>query len=191
MKEHASKTISKWFDFNNFAARVETMRRLNKAIDESSEIRLRTRSPEDIAKWEEAIERWHRYSCGENQNFYIFEDDRFLNALAAGEEEAKECAITFLEYDCYYFRSGYMKAKLLARLKHLDLTPMETKRLQKVVCNAILSPHPKREFGYYARLLKNIGTLSLRQRIMELPVPGVPWIQNRKNRCLQDIYWRK
>ena len=179
-----------WFDFTKLPARVETLQRLHRAIEETSEIRMRTNKPEDIAKWHDAVERWQDYSGWGDQNFYVFENDCFLKALAAGETDAKECAITFLEYDCYYFRSGYMKAKLLTRLKHLDLAPAETRRLQKVVCNAILSTRPKSEFGYYARLLQKIGTPSLRRRIESLPVPDIPWMKARQTRCLQEIYWR-
>ena len=178
-----------WFDFTHFPARVETLQRLHRAIDETSEIRLRTQSQEDIAKWHKAVERWKDYSGWGDQKFYVFESDCFLKALAAGEADARECAITFLEYDCYYFRSGYMKAKLLTRLKHLDLTLAETRRLQKVVCNAILSTRPKSEFGYYARLLKRIGTPSLRRRIESLPVPDIPWMKARQTRCLAEVYW--
>ena len=181
---------SNLFDFTNFPARVETLQRLHRAIDETSEIRLRTQSQEDIAKWHKAVERWKDYSGWGDQKFYVFESDCFLKALAAGEADARECAITFLEYDCYYFRSGYMKAKLLTRLKHLDLTQAETRRLQKVVCNAILSTRPKSEFGYYARLLKRIGTPSLRRRIESLPVPDIPWMKARQSRCLTEVYWK-
>ena len=182
---------SNWFDFTNFPARVETLQRLQRAVTETSDIRWRTNAPEDVIKWQEAVERLYDYSgFGDNQKFYVFESDCFLKALAAGETDAKECAITFLEYDCFYFRSGYMKAKLLTRLKHIDLTQAETRRLQKVVCNAILSARPKREFGYYARLLQSIGTPLLRRRIESLPVPDIPWMKARQARCLAEVYWR-
>ena len=182
---------SNWFDFTSFPARVETLQLLHRAVHETSEIRLRTYAQEDIAKWHEAVERWKDYSgWGDHQKFYVFENDNFLKDLAAGETDAKECAITFLEYDCYYFRSGYMKAKLLTRLKHLDLAQAETGRLQEVVCNAILSTRPKSEFGYYARLLQRIGTPSLLRRIESLPVPDIPYMKVRQTRCLQEVYWR-
>ena len=181
---------SNWFDFTNFPAGVETLQRLHRAVTETSDVRWRTKAPEDVVKWEEAVERWKDYSGWGDEKFYVFESDSFLTALAAGEADAKECAITFLEYDCYYFRSGYMKAKLLTRLKHLDLTQTETRRLQKVVCNAILSTRPKSEFGYYARLLQSIGTPLLRRRIESLPVPDIPWMKARQTRCLQEVYWR-
>ena len=181
---------SNWFDFTDFPARVETLQRLHRAVTETSDVRWRTKAPEDVVKWQEAVERWENYSGWGDQKFYVFENDYFLKALAAGEADAKECAITFLEHDCYYFRSGYMKAKLLTRLKHLDLTQSETRRLQNVVFNAILSTRPKSEFGYYARLLQNIGTPLLRRRIESLPVPDIPWMKARQTRCLQEVYWR-
>ena len=66
----------------------------------------------------------------------------------------------------------------------------EVKRLQKVICNAIVSPQPKCEFKYYARLLKNIGTPEFRQKLQALPVPGLPYLKARQECCLQEVYWR-
>ena len=97
--------------------------------------------------------------------------------------------MTFLEFDPYYYRSGYMKSKLLVRLKHLDLSPKETVRLRNVVCRAVLSPRPKCEFRDYARLLKNIGSPEFRRELRDLPVPDIPYLQARRARCLEEVCW--
>ena len=65
--------------------------------------------------------------------FYFFENQTFLTALSSGETDAKESAIKFLEFDPYYYRSGYIKSKLLVRLKNIKLSASEVKRLQKVI----------------------------------------------------------
>ena len=182
---------SVWFDFRGFPGKAAELNRLHRFIYETSELRLRTRAPEDIARWEEAVERWKEFSgFGRDEKFYIFENDRFLAALAAGETEARACAVTFLEFDPYYYRSGYMKSKLLVRLKHLALTASEQNRLQKIVCHAILSPRPKSEFKDYARLLKNIGTPEFRQEIRSLSVPDTPYLSARRSCCLREVYWK-
>ena len=178
------------FDFTNFAARVAELNRLHKLVHESSDLRWRTQKAEDIARWENAVRAWKAYSgFGEDTKFYFFESRDFLSALASGDADAKESAIRFLEFDPYYYRSGYIKSKLLVRLKNIKLSASEVKRLQKVICNAIVSQLPKCEFKYYARLLKNVGTPEFRQKLQALPVPGLPYLKARQECCLQEVYW--
>ena len=179
------------FDFTNFAAKVAELNRLHKLVHELSDLRLRTRKAEDIERWENAVRVWKEYSgFGEDTKFYFFENQTFLAALSAGDADAKESSIRFLEFDPYYYRSGYIKSKLLVRLKNIKLSASEVKRLQKVICNAIVSQPPKCEFKYYARLLKNVGTQEFRQKLQVLPVPGLPYLKARLECCLQEVYWR-
>ena len=179
------------FDFTNFTVKVAELNRLHKLVHESGELRWRTGKTEDIEHWEKAVRDWKEFSGfgWPGTKFYFFENQTFLAALSAGDADAKEAAIKFLEFDPYYYRSGYIKSKLLVRLKQLKLTASEIKRLQKVVCNAILSPLPKSEFKYYARLLKNVGTPEFRQKLQALPAPGLPYLNARQECCLQEIYW--
>lgn len=185
--------IQKQFDFTNFAAKVAELNRLHKLVHELSDLRLRTGKAEDIERWEKAVRDWKEFSGFgyPETKFYFFENQTFLAALSAGDAEAKESAIKYLEFDPYYYRSGYIKSKLLVRLKQLKLTASEVRRLQKVVCNAILSPLPKSEFKYYAGLLKSIGTPEFHLQLEELSVPTLSYLQERKTRCLRDVYWRE
>ena len=179
------------FDFTNFTAKVSELNRLHKSLHELSDLRWYTQKAEDIARWENAVRVWKEYSgFGEDTKFYFFESRDFLSAIAAENADAKESAIRFLEFDPYYYRSGYIKSKLLVRLKNIKLSASEVKRLQKVICNAIVSQQPKSEFKYYARLLKNVGTPEFRQKLQALPVPGLPYLKARQECCLQDVYWR-
>ena len=179
------------FDFTNFTAKVSELNRSHKSLHELSDLRWRTQKAEDIARWENAVRAWKAYSgFGEDTKFYFFESRDFLSAIAAGNADAKESAIRFLEFDPYYYRSGYIKSKLLVRLKNIKLSASEVKRLQKVICNAIVSQQPKCEFKYYARLLKNVGTPEFRQKLQALPVPGLPYLKARQECCLQEVYWR-
>ena len=179
------------FDFTNFAAKVAELNRMHKLVHELSERRWHSGKAEDIERWENAVRVWKEYSgFGEDTKFYFFENQTFLTALSSGETDAKESAIKFLEFDPYYYRSGYIKSKLLVRLKQLKLNASEIKRLQKVVCNAILSPLPKSEFKYYAGLLKNIGTPEFRAKLQNLSVPELPYLKARLECCLQEVYWR-
>ena len=180
------------FDFKNFTARVAELNRRYKELHDLSELRLRTGKEEDIARWELAVNKWKDFSGfgWPETKFYLFENREFLAALSSGDADAKETAIKFLEFDPYYYRSGYMKSKLLVRLKQLKLTASEVRCLQKVVCNAILSPLPKSEFKYYAGLLKNIGTPEFRAKLQNLSVPDLSYLKARLECCLQEVYWR-
>ena len=186
-----------WFDFTNFEDKVRVLNDLNRNIQVLSDIRLKTKAQDDISRWKQAVDKWKHYSgCGWQEDlaevdvkFYIFENVRFLAALTCGENNAVECAITFLEHDPYYFRSGYMKGKLLVRLKHISLSKKQIQRLQRVVVNAIYMAKPKSEFCYYARLIKNIGTPEFRETLKTLPVPSEPYLKVRLERCLEDVYW--
>ena len=181
------------FDFTNFTAKVAELNRLQKRVHELSDLRWRTQKTEDVERWEKVVRDWKEFSGFgyPETKFYFFENQTFLAALSAGDADAKESAIKYLEFDPYYYRSGYIKSKLLVRLKHIKLTASEIRRLQKVVCNAIVSRQPKCEFKYYAGLLKNIGSPEFHLQLEKLPVPALPYLQERKNRCLQDVYWRK
>ena len=180
------------FDFTNFTAKVSELNRLHKSLHELSDLRWRTQKVEDIARWENAVRAWKEFSGFgyPETKFYFFENQTFLTALSSGDADAKESAIRFLEFDPYYYRSGYIKSKLLVRLKNIKLSASEVKRLQKVICNAIVSQPPKCEFKYYARLLKNVGTPEFRQKLQALPVPGLPYLKARQECCLQEVYWR-
>ena len=180
------------FDFTNFTTKVAELNRLHKLVHESSERRWHSGKAEDIERWENSVRAWKEFSGFgyPETKFYFFENQTFLTALSSGETDAKESAIKFLEFDPYYYRSGYIKSKLLVRLKQLKLTASEIKRLQKVVCNAILSPLPKSEFKYYAGLLKNIGTPEFRAKLQNLSVPDLSYLKARLECCLQEVYWR-
>ena len=180
------------FDFTNFTVKVAELNRLHKLVHELSDVRWRTGKAEDIICWENSVRAWKELSGFgyPETKFYFFENQTFLAALSAGDTEAKESAIKYLEFDPYYYRSGYIKSKLLVRLKHIKLTASEIKRLQKVVCNTILSPLPKSEFKYYARLLKNVGTPEFRKELQNLSVPSVSYLKARQECCLQEVYWR-
>ena len=180
------------FDFTSFTVKVAELNHLHKLVHELGDLHWRTGKTEDIERWEKVVKDWKEFSGFgyPETKFYFFENQTFLAALSAGDIEAKESAIKFLEFDPYYYRSGYIKSKLLVRLKHIKLTASEIRRLQKVVSSAILSPLPKSEFKYYAGLLKNIGTPEFRAKLQNLSIPDLPYLKARLECCLQEVYWR-
>lgn len=80
-----------------------------------------------------------------------------LQALDSSKPDAIDNAIQFLEANPYFFRSGYIKEKLLTKLKNVDLTKSHLVRLHKVLLN-IVDNHYCREFRYYCKLGRKIKT---------------------------------
>ncbi len=74
-----------------------------------------------------------------------------LQRLSASDLEAIETAITFLEVDPMFHRSGYIKQNLLRQLKRISLTEQQRCRLKDIVLTKI-SAGDSREFRAYARL---------------------------------------
>ena len=63
----------------------------------------------------------------------------------------REFAIAYLEMDPMYFRSGYIKALLLEKLKAVDFDEPETARLTAVLIDAVRT-RGQREFRRYCKL---------------------------------------
>jgi hypothetical protein len=57
--------------------------------------------------------------------------------LARSEPESIEEALTFLERDPYFFRSGYARERLARRLAHAALTPVQKARARVIVLSSV------------------------------------------------------
>jgi hypothetical protein len=56
-----------------------------------------------------------------------------LRRISEGDAEAIEAALVFLELRPYFFRSGYMREKLLRRLKHVPFNHSQAQRFAAVL----------------------------------------------------------
>lgn len=74
-----------------------------------------------------------------------------MKRLKAGDGEAIETALQFLEADARFFRSGYIKEEILRRLKHCDLSSIQKHRLARLILRSI-DHGGLREFRGYSRL---------------------------------------
>jgi|SRR6185503_16789871 hypothetical protein len=108
-------------------ANAQRIREMHARIHET----LRSRNtPEGRKAWEKA--------CAEFQANYdalAFPGgyDSGLQRIAEGDAGAIEAALAFLELRPYFFRSGYMREKLLRRLKHVPLTSSQGERFSAVL----------------------------------------------------------
>lgn len=81
---------------------------------------------------------------------------RQLGLLTEGDKQAVGNAVVFLEADPRFFRSGYIKEKVLRRLKHVPLTAHQREVLGRLVIRSV-DLGGRREFHAYARLAGVLG----------------------------------
>jgi hypothetical protein len=102
--------------------------RLRAKIDET--LRRRGESKRYHDEWAAACEAFHaRYDGLAFPGGY----DRARERIDAGDPEAIEAAVCFLEMRPYFFRSGYMFKDLLRRAKRAALSDAQRARLNSVL----------------------------------------------------------
>jgi len=109
-------------------ANAEEIQRLNARVNETAKVR--DRSPEDHRNWQLACETFHsRYDALAFPGGYA----GALERIVAGEPEAIEAALCFLEARPCFFRSGYMFKDILRKTKRPALSGQQAARLAQVV----------------------------------------------------------
>jgi len=109
-------------------ANAEEVAQLHARIHET--LAFRDRSSEKRQEWQRACETFHsRY----NELAFPGGYDGALERILAGDPEAMEAAICFLELRPYFFRSGYMFESILRKAKRAPLNHEQAARLQFVV----------------------------------------------------------
>jgi hypothetical protein len=85
---------------------------------------------------------------------------RRMELLDRGEPAAVEMAVLFLEADPWFFRSGYVKERLLRRLARLDHADAIKDRLRAILIAAV-DGRDRREFRRCCRLARAVSDPSL------------------------------
>jgi hypothetical protein len=116
----------------------------------------RNQGPKSWKAWEDATSAWHAQRYPTNK---LWEDD-FLADLRASERKAIEEAILYLEVDPWYFRSGYLKERLIRGLKAANLTERDRRRLRNVIWNVAAGKN-RREYRDYCSLAAVVGDADL------------------------------
>lgn len=104
--------------------------------------------------------------------------------LKAKDIEGLEIAITFLENDPWFFRSGYVKQELITLICKVPIASSQQKRLASVVMNAIQG-HDRREFRMYCKLARRIVSDEMRREIKDI-VDGSTGDTNRRAQWVWD-----
>ena len=146
------------FDYSARAQQVQEAQRWNSLASQ-----LRFRPPPDAHIWDihqaTAARFWEALGAAYPPGFW---DD--YQCLERGEAKGVESAIMFLEADPYFFRSGYVKEKLIRHIKRPMLTPGHAARLQAMVL-AIVDKRDGREFRAYCQLARKVNSPELREQL--------------------------
>jgi hypothetical protein len=105
---------------------AKRMVELHKRVHETST--CKNKSKEAWDEWKQACAEFHsQYDALAFPGGY----ETGLKEIQAGDFSAIENALAFLEVRPYFFRSQYMRTKLIRLLKHAQLSRQQAERFQK------------------------------------------------------------
>jgi len=108
--------------------------------------------------------------------------ERGLALLSEKDPDTVDTAIAFLEADPRFFRSGYIKEKLLSRLKHVPLWQHQVQRLSRSVDGG-----GRREFHGYARLAGALHAHAIAEAMHERQSSRDPEVARRAREVLHVL----
>lgn len=95
--------------------------------------------------------------------------------------------LDFLEADPIFFRSGYMKQKLLTELKRRKLDQHQARRLQTIILSVVQKNDYRREFLRYCRAAANVDDERFRSELITLEQSDEPHVSQRSNWVLAAL----
>jgi hypothetical protein len=152
-------------------------------------------SAKDIAKLEQVMKAEgpahyrNRYVPGAEhvgiyRIFMIWPDK--LKEIQEFDGEWRENAVTFLEVNPRYFRSGYDKAQLLRCLKRADLSPRHKQRLKAVLLDVVGRPSSV-EFRQYCQLASRLASKELTSALNKLLKSEDEGVRRRASWMLEHV----
>ena len=106
--------------------------------------------------------------------------------LRAGDASGLESAVSFLEADPIFRRTGYVKEKLIRYIKPHMLTPETASRLQNVVLS-LVDRRDDRDFRAFCRLARKVDGPDLRAHLTQRLTHNDPNVQRRARWVLEAI----
>lgn len=167
-----------------YAARARDVQDAHRALHASfRDVKSRS-NPRDpgTVRWLAAIERFEKaLHKAYPEHFWTHLDD-----LRAGNTRYVETALSFLEADPIFFRSGYIKVDVLRALKRLPMTQNDQTRLRTIVLDRIKS-RGGREFRHYCHLARSIDGAGFRTSVETLAASSNPAIARRARWALEAM----
>ena len=109
-----------------------------------------------------------------------------LKEVESDDGEWRENAVTFLEVNPRYFRSGYDKAQLLRYLKRADLSLKHKQRLQAVLLDVVGRPSGV-EFRQYCQLASRLASKELISALTKLVKSEDEGVRRRASWMLEHV----
>jgi hypothetical protein len=131
-------------DIDTWRRRGEAARLAHESVNRAFEQHVRERDPDRYAALLKDF--WQKTAAALPNS-----DAAFMPGLAKGHARYVEAAITFLEADPWFFRSGYEKQNIIRHLKRTRVTEAQRMRLARVVLAAI-DGRDRVEFRHFGRL---------------------------------------
>jgi hypothetical protein len=132
----------------------------DKAIEVSEDFTKRTvKNKQFYSEYQKALEEFHNTKS----IWEIFEVNKAYGKIKTGDKDWISQAILYLEVDPFYFRSGYLKEKLLKALKTAPLVE-EKERIQRMLIG-IIKKCFRREMKYYCKLAKAVADEAFKDKI--------------------------
>ena len=144
------------------------------------------RSPSMTQEAREVIESARRLYQQALERAYPPEFWEDYQRLKSGDASGLESAISFLEADPYFFRSGYVKAWLIRAIKPPMLKSEYRQRLQTVVLN-LVDRRDDRDFRAYCRLARKVDVPKLREQLTRRLTHSDPNVRRRAGWVLEAL----
>ena len=120
----------------------------------------RSDGPEAWERWKQVCADWH---ASRKPTDFLWEGST-RQRLRSGDPGAVEDAILFLEIDPWFFRSGYLKERVLGALKCAPLSSRQRERLRHIIIE-VCRGRNRREFRYYCALAVKVWTLEFENTV--------------------------
>ena len=158
-------------DVETWRRRGEAARLAHATVNAAFRAHVREREPDRYAAL--LKEFWEKTAAALPSS-----DRAFMPGLANGHVRFVETAITFLEADPWFFRSGYEKQNIIRHLKRARLTEAQRMRLARVVL-AVIEGRDRIEFRHFGRLACGIWSDFLDEEVAQRMQSNDPGIRRR------------
>lgn len=166
---------------NIFEHNARKLRELKNAIDVT--VVDRDRDEQHRRLWSQACERFH---SSFDQLAFPGGLEQELSSLRAGDEQAIEMAVRFLEADPWFFRSGFIKDEMLRVLRRAELSDHQQERLRAVVLDRVRNGSG-REFRQYCRLARLLSNSEFRTMVSRYTASNDANVSRRANLVLRKL----
>lgn len=117
-----------------------------------------------------------------------------LRQVADGKSPASELStnmmLDFIEADPVFYRSGYLKEKVLRQLKKQEFSEEEAERLRRSILAVVLHTGGRREFLYYCRAAPQVASDAFRRNLETLERSDDAGVRLRANWVLAGLQGR-